>query len=129
MARKTTAYKAWQRFAIMIVGEAKRRGIIPSPHRLDCVDCARKAKQYEHRDYGKPLSVQPVCYSCNKKRGSAVIPTTKPPKSIFDWEHYDMVFGTHFEMECSISQQWIAGLREIAMMGVRARAAKRGNGS
>lgn len=27
---------------------------------------------YDHRDYTKPLSVEPVCRSCNKLRGPAI---------------------------------------------------------
>jgi predicted Zn-ribbon and HTH transcriptional regulator len=34
-----------------------------------CVDCGRKATGYEHRDYNKPLSVVPICSSCNIRRG------------------------------------------------------------
>lgn len=36
-----------------------------------CVDCGRAAKEYDHRDYTKPLDVVPVCGSCNAKRGTA----------------------------------------------------------
>lgn len=34
-----------------------------------CVDCGGEATQYDHRDYLKPLEVDPVCRSCNKRRG------------------------------------------------------------
>ena len=34
-----------------------------------CVDCSNKATQYEHRDYKKPLEVEPVCRRCNFIRG------------------------------------------------------------
>lgn len=37
-----------------------------------CVDCGNKAAHYDHRDYNKPLDVQPVCRSCNRSRGHAV---------------------------------------------------------
>lgn len=36
-----------------------------------CVDCSKVAQVYDHRDYSKPLEVEPVCYKCNTKRGSA----------------------------------------------------------
>lgn len=34
-----------------------------------CVDCGKRAQHWDHRDYLKPLEVDPVCASCNKKRG------------------------------------------------------------
>lgn len=39
-----------------------------------CVDCKkRRAVHWEHRDYNKPLEVEPVCRSCNYKRGQGII--------------------------------------------------------
>jgi len=37
-----------------------------------CVDCGRPAQHYDHRDYNKPLEVDPVCRVCNAKRGHAI---------------------------------------------------------
>ena len=37
-----------------------------------CVDCKKPADVYDHRDYGKPIDVVPVCKSCNRKRGEAL---------------------------------------------------------
>lgn len=37
-----------------------------------CVDCGKPAKVYDHRDYNKPLDVDPVCHSCNKLRGPGI---------------------------------------------------------
>lgn len=34
-----------------------------------CADCRSPAKVYDHRDYTKPLQVDPVCRRCNHKRG------------------------------------------------------------
>lgn len=54
------------------VAQAIRDGKLP---RLDgtiqCVDCGKPAKNYDHREYARPLDVQPVCRSCNLKRGPA----------------------------------------------------------
>lgn len=36
---------------------------------VTCVDCGETASHYDHRDYLKPLEVEPVCPSCNKLRG------------------------------------------------------------
>jgi hypothetical protein len=54
------------------VRRAVKNGLLP---RLDgtikCVDCGDPAKQYDHRDYSKHLEVNPVCRSCNLRRGPA----------------------------------------------------------
>ena len=37
-----------------------------------CVDCeVQRATMYDHRDYNKPLDVDPVCNRCNQARGPA----------------------------------------------------------
>lgn len=36
-----------------------------------CVDCGKPAESYDHRDYSKPLDVEPVCQGCNVRRGQA----------------------------------------------------------
>lgn len=53
------------------VGKAIRKGQLKPPQSLDCADCGKTAEQYDHRDYGRPLDVEPVCRSCNFKRGPA----------------------------------------------------------
>ena len=37
-----------------------------------CADCDRVACDYDHRDYSRPLDVEPVCRSCNSRRGPAL---------------------------------------------------------
>jgi len=60
------------------VQQAVKRGVLP---RLDgsilCMDCGLVATCYDHRDYSKPLEVDPVCMVCNKKRGPAKNHTPK----------------------------------------------------
>lgn len=34
-----------------------------------CADCSNPATEYDHRDYKKPLEVDPVCRFCNAARG------------------------------------------------------------
>lgn len=55
-----------------IVSEAKKTGKLAI---LDgttpCVDCGAPADRYDHRDYSKPLDVEPVYCSCNGRRGPA----------------------------------------------------------
>ena len=53
------------------VARAVRLGALAHPSTLTCVDCGKQARDYDHRDYSKPLVVQPVCRSCNKLRGPA----------------------------------------------------------
>lgn len=38
-----------------------------------CADCPAWADEWDHRDYSRPLAVDPVCRSCNCQRGPGVI--------------------------------------------------------
>ena len=58
--------------AARAVMQAKQKGLLQPPSNFDCVDCGKKATVYDHRDYKKPLEVDPVCRSCNVRRGSAI---------------------------------------------------------
>lgn len=51
---------------------------------IACVDCGEPANEYDHRDYMKPLAVEPVCRACNQARGPGLHRDpgevgTKPP--------------------------------------------------
>lgn len=39
---------------------------------INCVDCGKQATHWEHRDYRKPQEIEPICKSCNTKRGHAM---------------------------------------------------------
>ena len=54
------------------VNAAIRAGRLPALWHQYCVDCGAPARDYDHRDYRKPLEVDPVCRSCNKLRGPGV---------------------------------------------------------
>lgn len=54
------------------VARAVRRGELPKVNTLRCVDCGGQAREYDHRDYNKPLEVEPVCNLCNRQRGPAI---------------------------------------------------------
>jgi hypothetical protein len=54
------------------VNRAVSTGELPKASTLACVDCGVQARDYDHRDYNKPLDVVPVCRRCNKMRGSAI---------------------------------------------------------
>ena len=36
---------------------------------IKCADCDAPAAEYDHRDYKKPMEVEPVCRACNQARG------------------------------------------------------------
>jgi hypothetical protein len=75
LAKPFHADTFWQNTALSMVGRAIRKGVLPKlDGTIACVDCTAPATVYEHRDYGKPLDVEPVCQSCNKKRGTPIWP-------------------------------------------------------
>lgn len=63
------ALRAESSAAQAAVARARRHGELVPPSDLDCVDCGKKAEVYDHRDYSRPLDVQPVCRGCNGRRG------------------------------------------------------------
>ena len=67
-----TVYFAQMKAANAAVCKAKGRGEIPRASEFKCVDCGQQAKDWDHRDYSKPLDVMPVCRSCNIRRGPAL---------------------------------------------------------
>jgi hypothetical protein len=65
------ALRKRQKDASLAVRKAVAIGMLKPVTAFVCVDCGAPATQYEHRDYSKPLVVEPVCKSCNIKRGVA----------------------------------------------------------
>lgn len=59
------------RLAITSVLRAVQRGEFPPAKQCECADCGRPARDYDHRDYTRPLDVTPVCRGCNQRRGPA----------------------------------------------------------
>lgn len=57
-----------------MVRAAIELGLLPPLESCKCVDCGDPAKFYDHRDYGRPLEVDPVCHGCNVRRGPAKHP-------------------------------------------------------
>jgi hypothetical protein len=55
--------------ARQLVGYHVRAGNLRPASDFACVDCGRPATDYDHRDYTKPLIVEPTCRSCNLQRG------------------------------------------------------------
>lgn len=66
-ATETNCHEAY-RFVRMAI----RSGYLPKPDTIPCTDCGSPAQAYDHRDYNRPLDVEPVCHACNAKRGPAI---------------------------------------------------------
>lgn len=66
------ALYAAQRVAKNWIALAIRSGVLMRADAFRCVDCDQWATDWEHRDYDKPLAVEPTCASCNFLRGPAV---------------------------------------------------------
>lgn len=71
-ARKEANSFGFNWVAHRLVGVAIFNGFIPPASQFFCVDCGEKAREYDHRDYNKPLDVEPVCSSCNQKRSHGI---------------------------------------------------------
>lgn len=67
----TDRYRRYRQMnrAHVAVKRAVDRGDIPPACTLTCVDCGKPAEHYDHRDYAKPLDVEPTCRTCNYRRG------------------------------------------------------------
>jgi hypothetical protein len=65
--------KRIQGAAATILARAIRHGQMKRPAEFLCTDCGGKADRYDHRDYTRPLQVDPVCRSCNARRGPALV--------------------------------------------------------
>lgn len=61
-----------QREAHYQVARAIRKGELVHPRNFPCMDCGGASIHYDHRDYSKPLTVDPVCRRCNYRRGPAL---------------------------------------------------------
>lgn len=62
-----------QRRASSLVAEAIKKGVIkPIDKEVKCIDCGNQAIGYDHRDYTKPLEIEPVCKRCNRIRPRAL---------------------------------------------------------
>lgn len=56
--------------SIAAIAKEVNSGRIMAAKNYYCVDCGRPANHYDHRDYNKPLVIEPVCRKCNYDRGS-----------------------------------------------------------
>lgn len=63
-----------QMAAYKAVRQAISKGRLPIPWTQKCVDCGNTARIFDHRNYDRPLEVEPVCTICNQRRGPAIWP-------------------------------------------------------
>lgn len=66
------AYHRRKELAYRMMQKEVKSGKIVRAAGLVCVDCGGTATCYDHRDYRKPLQVEPVCFGCNRSRGVAI---------------------------------------------------------
>ena len=76
--RPVNAERWWQQRCHSAVQAAVKKGFLPDLKSSEyaCMDCGAPALEYDHRDYGRPFDVEPVCRSCNKRRGTAIWPSS-----------------------------------------------------
>lgn len=77
--RPVNAERWWQARSHSMVSAAVKKGLLPNlkTGEYACSDCGAVAMEYDHRDYGRPFDVDPVCRSCNKQRGTAIWPVAE----------------------------------------------------
>lgn len=71
---RTDAEIKWREYVTRITLTAVKLGFLPDPVDCACVDCGRNAECFDHRDYSKPLAVEPVCLACNSGRYRGEMP-------------------------------------------------------
>ena len=70
--RCATVIKPLRLKAVRTVANAIQHQGFPRPTAFQCSRCGQyQAQFYEHRDYWRPLDVQPVCGRCNHACGPA----------------------------------------------------------
>jgi hypothetical protein len=79
-----------------------KNGALPRVKTMVCVDCGAQAEAYDHREYSKPLDVEPVCHVCNHKRGPAV---DSPKRSAFN--------GSYKQTDPEVLQEMVRFKAEI----------------
>lgn len=66
----------WSAFCHRSVAKAISLGVLPKlDGTIACADCGGVATEYDHRDYSRPLDVDPCCKPCNRRRGTAKWPS------------------------------------------------------
>ena len=90
MITRVTAYQR--------VARAKKSGKLKPLSELKCVDCGAQAVHYDHRDYQKPLDVEPVCQACNIKRGEGANKSAQPTRYSRPKDHVRVGFAMPWDV-------------------------------
>lgn len=93
-------YVNGQQDAVIAVNRIVSAGAISMARSCKCVDCGRDAHAYDHRDYSRPLDIEPVCASCNAKRGPA------KPLSPMPYERLRKYFAEKNNSDTVIAFEW-----------------------
>lgn len=72
--RRGTAEQNLRAAASKFVRVAVENGFLVNPTTCACVDCGAQARLHDHRDYSRPLDVEPVCRQCNGRRSAGFMP-------------------------------------------------------
>ena len=82
------------------LGAAVKSGKISPAHTKMCVDCGYQAQVHDHRDYTKPLEVDPVCKSCNGYRGMAKDSQLRViPKIFLKYDDHKLISREHKKLK------------------------------
>lgn len=71
-AKCRCAYLREKAYAGNKISSAIKYGRLKPATEYKCVDCDGPASVWEHRDYRKPLDIEPVCKTCNALRKGAL---------------------------------------------------------
>ncbi len=89
---------------------AIREGILSPIGGQVCTDCGSTATVYDHLDYEQPLLVEPVCHSCNIKRG----PASPRPERRNKVSQPVIKERKNRRFECRLSEAEFAALQKLA---------------
>ena len=104
-----------RKYANIKVRTAVYSGLIKSARALNvqCTDCNSKATCYDHRDYTKPLDLDPVCASCNAKRGQGYPPVDSENLEV-DWVSSLINFKDGKRFDLRMTKQERKALEKLA---------------
>lgn len=112
-------------------------GTIRRASQYDCIDCAEPATGFDHRDYTKPLQVDPVCAGCNTKRGAGfpeingpdvdVAWITTPPRKNFSSRRFELrLTPAEFAALKRLSDKKDKGMSELIAAHIKNSAKRNG---
>jgi len=92
---------------------AINNGTLRRANTFDCIDCGNPAMEFDHRDYTKPLQVDPVCTACHGKRGHG-LPDTNGPDIEVDWITSKLDSVKDGRLHLRLTEQEFGALQRLA---------------